>query len=260
MIGEMYARAGRYARLCQLLFLFPGVVELMQHLFELHAGFYDNIAAMKAAEHAPSRMVAGHFKVIALYLTGWWAVRFYACGDNPAAARAWDPRATALFVPVMAWGLFWLVLTLDGPMLAAAAGWPARPLAIGALALSFAGLLLEPCLSAWKAAAVVGNGAIGFMRSIRLTPGSYWWSLGMSLAATMPLMIVHYALAVAALGRTPAVAITVLGFDAVVVSYIGAVMMASTYVIARRVAARAGVALLPGAADVEQFSRVAALP
>ena len=61
----------------------------------------------------------------------------------------------------MAWGLFWLVMTLDVPMLAASAGWPARPLAVGVLVLSLAPLLLEPYLNAWKTAAVVGNGAIG---------------------------------------------------------------------------------------------------
>ena len=70
----------------------PGVVEMLRHLFELRAGFHESLAAMKAAEHASSRMAAGHFKVLALLPTGWWAACFHACGDDPAAARAWDPR------------------------------------------------------------------------------------------------------------------------------------------------------------------------
>lgn len=95
---SVYGRAGRYA----VLFAVPAIVEMIQHAAEIRLGFYGDWAAMKAAEGHPLRMVLGHLKVFTLFLTGYWAIRFWAFGDDPVAARTLDPRAVRLFVPVMA--------------------------------------------------------------------------------------------------------------------------------------------------------------
>lgn len=242
---EIYRRAWRYALMCPLLFLLPALVEMVQHIVEYRGGFYDSIAAMKAAEGSPARMIAGHFKVFALFLTGYWVVRFHAFGEDPRAARGLEPRAVGLFVPVMLWGLMWLVLLQDGPLLAAAWGLPHRSVAIALVLLLVGSMAFEVCLNSWKAAAAVGNGAIGFGRSIALTRGRCWWALGITLATVLPPMVVHYALAFAALGRSPAWTVAVLAADSLLVAGMGALMATSTFVIARRIGERHGLALLP---------------
>ena len=255
---EIYRRAWVFAWACPLLFLLPAVVEMVQHAVELHAGFYDSIAAMKAAEGSPGRMIAGHFKILALFLTGYWAVRFHAFGGDPRAARAIDSRAVRLFVPVMTWGLLWLVLLQDGPLLAAAWGVPARAVGIALLLLFVGGMAFEVCLTSWKTAAAVGNDRIGFVRSIALTRGRYWWALGVTLATILPAMIVHYALAVAAIGRSPALTWAILFADSLLVAALGALMATATYVIARRIAERHGLPLLPAEPQVPAHAAIPA--
>lgn len=66
-----------------------------------------------------------------------------------------------------------MVLVQDGPLLAEAIGLPNRPVAFALLGLMIAAFAFEVCLAGWKAAAVIGDPAIGFARSVRLTRGSY---------------------------------------------------------------------------------------
>ncbi len=244
---EVFVRSGRYALLCPLLFLIPVAVEIVQHVVEIRSGMYVDIAGLKAAEGDALRLSIGHFKVIALFLTGYWAARFLVFGDDPVAARRIDRQAVVLFVPVMAWGLFWLVFMQDGPFIARAigvAGDPAMPMMIAGFAFS---LFFEPLLSAWKTAAAAGNPAIGFMRSIRLTGGIYPYAFAVSLLAMLPLMVAHYALAILAVGKAPALVWTLMAADSVLVGYLGVVMIAASYAIARRAAARGGIDLAAGA-------------
>ncbi len=244
-IKAVYGRAGRYALLCPLLFLVPVAFEIAQHVIELQLGLYRSREAMIAAEAAPARMVMGHFKVIALFLTGYWAMRFVAFGNDPVAARTVDGKAVRLFLPVMAWGLLWLVLLQDGPLLAAELDWPKRAVSIGLLATFFVTFLFEPCLAAWKTAAPVGNGRIGFVRSIRLMRGNYLWALGLSLLIVMPLMVIHYGLAFAALGRSPLMSWSIMAVDSALAGFMGAAMTITNYVIARRVTDAHSIELMP---------------
>lgn len=232
---DMYVRAGRYVARCPWLFLAVVAVELVQHVIEYRAGFYDSMAAMKAAEGDVARMAMGHAKVLLLFVTTYWALRFYAAGDDPAAPTRHDPRALALYVPVMLWGLLWLVLLQDGPLLAAALGVGGRSLGIALIVLLLASTAFEVTLSAWKVSAATGDGSVGFVPSIRLMRGHYWWSLGMTIAATIPAMVLHYALAFAALGRGPAATAGVLIADSLLVGYMAPVMAAAVFAVARRV-------------------------
>lgn len=247
-LREIFVRAGRYALLCPLLFLVPVAIEMVQHIVEIRGGMYVDAAGMRAAGNDMTRLAVGHIKVIALFLTGYWAARFLVFGDDAAAARRIDGRALRLFVPVMAWGLFWLIAIQDGPLIAAAAGVPSATSAVILLGVMVASLFFEPLLSAWKTAAAAGNPAIGFMRSIRLTRAIYGRAIALSLLSMLPMMVAHYAIALFAVGQAPVVVWVLMAVDSVLVGYLGVTMIASSYVIARRAAERAGLDLADGAA------------
>lgn len=242
VVAQMYRGAAMFVRRCPWLFLAIVAVELAQHLIEYRAGFYADIAAMKAAEHDAARLAMGHVKVLTLFAAQYWALRFFAFGNDAGAPLRRDPRALALFLPVMAWGAFWLLLTIDLPLLAPAPGIGRKALAGFLLTAMLVSTVLEVGLSAWKTTAASGDGSVGFIRSLRLTQGHWWWGLGISVAAILPAMALHYALAFAALDHGPVATAAVLTADSLLVGYMGPLMAAATFVIARRVRSRKGIA------------------
>lgn len=242
-LKEIFARSGRYALLCPILFLIPVGLEMIQHAVELRGGMYVDADGMRAAGTDPLRLAMGPLKVIALFLVGYWAARFLVFGDDPAAARRIDPRAVRLFVPVMAWGLVWLLLIQDGPLIADAAGMPPATSSVAVLSIIVASLFFEPLLGAWKTSAAAANPAIGFLGSIRLTRPIYFRAFTLSLIAMLPLMVAHYALALFAVGQPAGLVWALMAVDSVLVGYMGVTMIATNYVIARRVADRAGIDL-----------------
>ena len=246
---EVFVRSGRFALACPVLFAIPILIELVQHHFEIAAGFYASIDGMKAAEHDTLRMVFGHAKVLVLFAAAFWTARFLVFGDDSRAARHASARALVCFAPVLAWGVMWLVVGQDGPTIARWIGASPQTFVMTATVIAFAaGILLEPALSAWKTAAAAGNGAIGFLTSIRLTRGSYFWAVAFSLLVTLPLMIVHYALALASIGHGAVTTWLILGVDAALVGWMAVAMPAASYVIARRCTSRHDVDLAPAEA------------
>lgn len=239
VVARLYRDAGLYVRHCTGLFLLVVAAELIQHLVEYRAGFYDSLTAARAAEGDTLRMVMGHAKVVLLFATTYWSLRFYAFGYDPAAPLRRDPQALRLFVPLMAWGLMWLLLVQDGPLLARALGVPAKPTGLILLGAILVSTMFEIALSAWKTAAATGNPSIGFLRSIRMTRGSWRFGLNVSAAAILPAMVLHYAFAIVSLGRPAAVQAVLLTADSLLVGYMGSLMAASIFVIAQRVTARA---------------------
>lgn len=242
-LKEIFDRSARYALLCPLLFLIPVALEMVQHAVEIGGGMYVDADGMRAAGNDPLRLAMGHLKVVALFLVGYWAARFLVFGDDPAAARRIDPRAVRLFLPVMAWGLFWLLAIQDGPLIAGALGISSATSSIVLLSVMVASLFFEPLLSAWKTSAAAANPAIGFIGSIRLTRPLYFRALGLSLIAMLPLMVAHYALAYFAVSQSSALVWALMAVDSLLVGYMGVTMIATSYVIARRVAERAGIDL-----------------
>lgn len=242
-----YRMALRYALLCPMPFLLPALFELVQHVAELHAGFYDSLAAMKAAAYDPARMIFGHAKIVILFLTAYWAARFYGFGEDRRAAIRFDPTAVRLFVPVMLWSLAWFIVVQDGPILTDALGLPPRPVGFAMLFLMLANMLLEVALAAWKTSACLGLREIGFMRSLRLTAGQYCRALGLTLAAMLPLMVVHYALTFATIGQALWITGFAMAVDSLLVAYMVPVSVAANWMIACRVAERNGLTLAPQA-------------
>ena len=252
---DVFRGSWRYMLACPLLFAIPLAAEIAQHLAEIHIGMYASLAQAKAVESDPLRMGFGVLKVLSLLLTGYWMTRFLAFADGARQAAHWDGRAVRLYAGVLVWSLGWMAVDLWGGGVLRALGIAERPILWTGIAVFAASFVLETYLSVWKTGAALGNPALGFVRSIRMIHGQFWWSLALTLLVVVPLMVAHYALGLGAIGRRAALLWPMLALDALEVSFLGAAMVAGQFVIARRAAARAGVPLLPrsaalpGAAD-----------
>lgn len=238
-LGELYRGVGAYARACPWLFMLPVGVEFIQHVGEVSIGMYDGYAQAEAVGAHPLRTGLGFAKTVALIVSTYWVIRFLQAGPAQAA----NGNAFRTFAPVFAWSVAWSAAGLWGGNVLAAAGVPAEalmPIGLG----TFLGLFLfELGLAAWKSAAAIGDGRIGFARSLTLSRGSWLWALGFTLAAVLPPMVLHHALNLGAIGRTPAMVWTLLVLDSLLVGYLAALLAGTNLFIARRVAARAGLTL-----------------
>lgn len=188
-------------------------------------------------------MIWGYFKTFTLAIAAYWVIRFFVLGAD--AARRIDPWAVRLFVPVMLWSLAWGALLLWGGGLLTAAGITGSAALWIGLAVFFGNFLLEISLSLWKVGAALGNARLTFTRSLRLVGPQLPWSLAFSLLAILPVMVAHYALGLGAIGRPPALAMSLLVLDSLLVGYLAVVIVGTMFVIARRTAAKAGISLVP---------------
>lgn len=236
MIAEfkgVYAGAWRYALACPLLFAVPAIAELIQHAIEIRIGMYDTIAGLKAAETSGARLGWGLVKTLSITLAGFWVARFLLLPDGAAAARWFDPVAVRLYFWVMLWGLAQTALSLWGGDALRAAGLGAYAVG-GAIALGLATFILNIMLAPWIVAAALGNPDLGFVRSLRLVGWSVWWGLLFCIATILVPMVLHYALAVPAIGASPAVLWAIMAVDALLVGCLAAIIAATNVAIARR--------------------------
>jgi hypothetical protein len=181
--------------------------------------------------------------MLSLALLGYWVVRFIGLGEDRRRTVALPRPAVLLFAGVLLFDLaFTAVHKLGGEALAALVPNQRVVLAIGIVWLLLA-LALGVYLVVWKVGAALGNSRLTIPASFRLMHGNLWWSFAFTLLMMLPLMVAHYALGIGAIGRPPAVAVAMLFFDALLVGYLGTVLIATNYAIARRAADRAGVTL-----------------
>ncbi|MBB6225950.1 hypothetical protein FHS79_000101 [Polymorphobacter multimanifer] len=246
-ILEAYRRSGRFVRACPWVVLAAVAVELAQHAAEISLGIYDSKAQAQAMEGAPLRMGISHGKVLVLALLGYAVARFLAFDDDARAAVRLEPAAMRLFGWVLAFGALWTVIGLDGRPMLMALGVDGRTAGIAVAVVAVVGFVLQVMLAPWKIAAPLGNPAIGFTRSIALAWRHLPWGLGFVLLAVLPVMALHYALFLGAIGHGRAVAWVMATLDALVVGYLGVLLIAVEYVFARRAAAANGESLLPAA-------------
>lgn len=219
---------------CPALAAVPVMVELIQHIVEVHLGMYDSLAAAKAADDHPIRMAFGFAKVLSLTLAGYWVMRWLAWRD-PALAGRWDRQAVGLFAGVLAYHSVMAAVQLF-----------VLPRTGAALAGGFVvGAIFGPLLAAWGVAAPLGNPVIGPRASIRVMAPRFFWSLSFMLVSILPLMVVHYALGAAAILGPKLLLWPALVADALVVGWMAALMIVSAWLAAMRAAGLAGVALVP---------------
>lgn len=247
MIAEfksVYAGAWRYSLACPLLFAVPVVAEFVQHGIEIRIGMYDGIAGLKAAESSGARLGWGLVKTLSLTLAGYWVARFLLMPEGAAAARRVDAVAVRLYAWVMLWGLAQAALALWGGDAMRAAGLGAVATA-GSIALGLATFVLNIMLAPWIVGAAVGNPDLSFVRSLQLVGWSVWWGLIFCIATILPPMALHYGFVLPAIGASPALLWAIMAVDAILVGYLGAIIAATNVAIARRAAAKSGVALVP---------------
>lgn len=235
---DVYAGSLAFIRALPVLALVPVVFELLQHAVEAHLGMYDSMAAALAQEGSPSRIAFGLLKVASLTVPTWWVVRFLATRDPHFATRS-DALALWRFgvfvvVQLLLAALQLVVLPRDGA---------------GAVVVFFASLVVGALLAAWAVGASLGNARMGPIESIRLMARRLPWSLAFVLVAMLPLMLVHYALAFAALVAGKALLWPLLVADALVVGLLCPVLIAGSFHPAMRAARLAGVSLLPAKLD-----------
>lgn len=218
-----YRESWAFVIACPLLALVPVLGEILQHAVEMHIGMYDSLDAATAADGDPMRMAFGFIKTLGLLLPGYWIMRFLAGGRDTAAAKTIAPRAVQLF----AWFfLFQAALSAIGLF-----GLPRSGTALAVTMIL--SLALNPLLARWAAAAPLGI-AIGPIGSARVMVRQLPWAIAFSIIVILPLMVPHYALGVAAILVAPTLKWPALIADSLLVGYLSAVMIASTWVIATR--------------------------
>lgn len=242
---EAYVRSWRFARALPWLVAVVVAAEFAQHVVEMQLGMYNSVAQARAMQDAPARMIAGHVKIVAATLLGYCVARYLGHGDDARAAVRLEAQAVRLYVPVLLFGAIWVVIGLDSPPLLRGLGVDAAVAGRVTIAAGLVGFVFQLLLHPWSIAAALGNGAIGFSGSIRLSAPRVVWILAFTLLAVLPMMALHYALFFAAIGRPPLLAWSMAIVDAGVVGFLGVLIVAVSFIVARRITDSAGVTLLP---------------
>lgn len=244
-IKQIYGGAVRFARAAPLLFLVPVLVEFAQHIAEVQSGLYGSREAARAVANDPVRLAFGFAKTLALLLPGYWFVRFLAFEGDTRRMLAFDARALGLFAVqfVLAGSVQYLMLF--GPSLGALLGLDTRSASFVTAGLAIAQSVLGIYLTAWFVAWPLGKASLGPLRSCVVMAGSFWRAVVYLLAGVIPLMALHYALGLGAIGRAPALVWVMLVLDAIAVGFLALTMSAAKFVAARDAARRKQVSLLP---------------
>ena len=231
--------------------MIPVLVEFAQHVVEMQGGMYTSPKGAAAFADDPLRTQFGFAKVVALLLPGYWLTRFVLFGYDAAAARRIEWPAAGLWSVIFAlgagqayWGLFgspWSQLL--GIADESVAG------AINA-SLSLVGGVMGIYLMAWGLAWAVGNAAIGPLQSIRIMHGSFWRTVVLIIAGTLPLMAVHYALGYAAIHfGAAAFDWTLMVVDSIVTGFLALTVAGSSVAAVRHAAGKSDASLLPAKRD-----------
>lgn len=219
-----YREGTAFVLACPLLALVPFVAEMAQHVVEVKLGMYQSIAAAKALDADPVRAAFGFIKVLALLLPGYWTMRFIALGRDRAAAGRLDPAALRTFWPYL---LVSAALSAIGVFaVPRTGGW--------VIAEMLLGVVVGVLFAAWAVAAPTGDANMGPVSSARTMARHLPWGVAFSLVVTLPLMVPHYLFAVLAIMGPKPLLWPILLVDAMLVSWLAAVLVASSYAMARR--------------------------
>lgn len=245
----IYRQAAAFAFAFPLLFLIPVLVEMAQHIVELQAGMYLSEAGAKMAETDPMRLQFGFAKTLALLLPGYWFVRFIALPDRSRSGRIEWP-AFGLWLIVFAFAAVQMWWGLFGPSLTGLAGLQGQPASIAQIVLEVLSVAMAIYLTAWTVAWPLGTKAIGPFRSIAIMQGSFWHALGLMITSMLPLMALHYGLAIVAVMALPTgLDWAAMVVDSLVVGLLALTLTGSSAYAALHAARRQGIDLLPPTKD-----------
>ena len=241
-IKAIYRNAWTFAFAFPLLFLIPVLVEMAQHVVEMQAGMYSDVAGAKAAEGDAMRLWFGFAKTLTIGLPGYWFVRYLLLRDPTRAVRIEWP-AIGLFAVVFAVGALQSWWSLFGPDILA-------PLGLEGMGIDIASGIVQQAvmiyLTVWAVAWALGNARIGPLRSVAIMTGSFWYAVALLVAGFLPLMVPHYGLAIAAIKWAPAwLDWAIMIVDSLIVGFLALTIAGSAALVARRAAARKNVELVP---------------
>lgn len=242
--AELYRASWAFAFACPLLFAVPVIVEFAQHVVELQAGMYIDEAGALAAESDPARLHFGFAKTLSLLLPGYWFTRFVMFDRD--AKRAGQIESPAFFLWLVTFAVMALHswLSLFGPSLSGLLGLGDPGPAWLGVASFVLMTIVSIYLFAWLTAWPLGNARIGPIASIAVMRGAFWQSFAMWVAGVIPLMVLHYALAIlAVLALPPALDWIAMAIDAVVVGFLALTIIGSATLAARRAAEARGISL-----------------
>lgn len=242
-IKAAYAGSAKVALTAPLIFLLPAAAEFIQHVAEIRSGMFASIAAMEAAADDGARMGFGVLKIFSLILLIYWVNRALAIMDGARLRLIGDSLSLRLFAGVILYAVLMAIVQLFGGSVLAPYVPERTLLAIG-LAFFLAATALEIWLNVWKAGASLGNARLGIHASLGVMRGNFWWSAGYFVLMFLPLMVLHYGLNLAAVGRSEAMVWTLMVVDCLVVGCLGIVLAATVYFTARRATGRKGLALI----------------
>jgi hypothetical protein len=138
--------------------------------------------------------------------------------------------------------------SLFGPPVGGLIGLEGKPAMVASSVVAFIEGVVGIYLTAWYTAWPLGNVACGPLTSIRVMSGSFWRTIGYMVACIVPLMIVHYALGLGAIGRPAWLMWPMLVLDAIVVAFLALMMAGSGLIASRWAARRKGYLLIPESA------------
>lgn len=242
-IKRAYAQAGKFMIALPLIASLPVGIEAIQHLVEWRIGMFDNLAMAAAVEEHPQRMAFGYAKTFILFLIPFWVLRFMAHQGDIRRVLRLDMTAMALFALVVGFDLCAMLMQNQVGTWMSAMVANRRTLLLVGLLTMLAVMMLEIYLVAWKAGAALGNSRLHPLASIRLMRGHILWGFGLTMAAFVPTIIIHYLLNGLAIGSSTAVTALLLGLDSLLVGYLAALYPAAAYIIAERAASAAGLRL-----------------
>ena len=205
-------------------------VELAQHAVEWELGMFAADASIEAAVESDTYHAAGWAKVAAVTLCSWLIPRYLY------QERDW--RRVLRFDGTLVKGI---------AVMAGISGLPAIPFALAsapggidfetaALWAQLVGLALTVPLMAvtpWGIGLVAGDHAMTFRKSVRAMRGRWFWATFLLLGCSLPLVVPHTALNLAAIGAGPVLAGTLLVLDSVLVGFVAVVVGSAGWTIYR---------------------------
>jgi hypothetical protein len=237
-LAEIYARVLPFARAMPLVAAIPFAAELAQHIAEIRIGMYE-AGGVVTGDEQKLRLAFGAVKVLAIFLTLLFALRFWAYrGDAGRAARPTAAMLKGLGLVLLVQAGGELLIIALGAGLARIAG--AGPGVTAALTVAplLLWLLLLTYLLPWFVALLTEDRDMTLRRSIDGTEGRLWANFGLLIGSFLPALVLHYALGYAAMGRAEPVVWAIMLVDSALVAALAILLASAYFTLYRRAAER----------------------